>query len=70
MKHRARVENGQIIVEATAEPPNSEIYVLPVTKEQAREAAIDEYLALSLRDEEAGKLIDFDVVMAEVSRAK
>jgi hypothetical protein len=67
---KARVENGQIIVEDKAELPNGEIYVLPVTMEQARTAELDEELALSLRDEEAGDLVDFDAVMADLGRVK
>ncbi|MCH2110379.1 MAG: hypothetical protein MK135_13740 [Polyangiaceae bacterium] len=61
---KARVEDGQIIVEDKSSLPNGEIYVLPVRPEEAHTAELEHELSLSLQDEQSGRLVDFDDVVS------
>jgi len=63
---KARVENGRIIVDERTDLPDGEIYLLPLSPEELEDAALVGELEASMEDEEAGRLVDADVVMASL----
>lgn len=63
---KARVENGRVIVEESTDLPDGEIYVLPLQPDEIEDPELLRELEASLDDEEAGRLIDADVVMARL----
>jgi len=64
---KARVENGKVIVDETADLPDGEIYLLPVSPDalmdDSERSALDEELEKAMADEEAGRLVDSKSLM-------
>ncbi|HEX7670316.1 MAG TPA: hypothetical protein VF395_12060 [Polyangiaceae bacterium] len=63
---KARIENGRVIVEEMTNLPDGEIYVLPLQPDEVDDPELIRELEASIEDEEAGRLVDADVVMARL----
>jgi hypothetical protein len=63
---KARIENGRVIVEETTDLPDGEIYVLPLQPDEVDDSELISELEASIDDEEAGRFVDADVVMARL----